>query len=101
VHSARTTGRALRPVFGLPWDHRAGCFRAGAAYARRRGQAAEEHDNTGDQEEHDNTGDQQVQQGLGDETHDAENNRHDHEKQEEGKHLELRPNVLLSATSVP
>jgi hypothetical protein len=27
---------------------------------------------------HDNTDDQQVQQTLGDDTHDAENNRHDH-----------------------
>ena len=51
-------------------------------------------------EEQDNADDQQVKQALGDDTHDAEHDRHDHEEEEEGKHLMLRSVVLVSAGPV-
>src|SRR5260370_42475328 len=41
-------------------------------------------------EEHDYADEQQVQQALRDYTHDAQHHRHDHQKQEEHKHLILR-----------
>jgi len=51
-------------------------------------------------EEHDNADDQQINQALDDDTHDAEHDRHDHEEEEEGKHLMLRSVVLVSGGPV-
>ena len=51
-------------------------------------------------EKHDDADDQQIQHALDDGTHDAEHDRHDHEEEEEGKHLMLRFVVLISGGPV-
>jgi hypothetical protein len=51
-------------------------------------------------EEHDNADNQQINQALDDDTYDAEHDSHDHEEEEEGKHLMLRSVVLVSGGPV-